>query len=477
MRADRFRRRDATPADLTETIAAARSQRNRAGFFGVCGLSFVGGFVLAALAASEFAAPGQATRRAAVFAIAAVIIIIAALLDAGLALRPTVSGTARERAGLRVVLITLITSLAAAAVHQLVSDGPTRDVALWLAFGGAYATLASLILPWTVSEASIATLPAFILWIVLLFVLPNSSIAGLGPLAIGAAGVVVAALPLWIGFLNQQRIDENNERAALSREVSHTRDELGRARIVHDAMFRPALEGGPVEVTYRYDPLREIGGDFVHILRCPASGRVTTTVIDVSGHGLAAALTVNRLFGELERVIAEARGDVTPAHLMTQLNRYIFLTMSAHSMFATAACVQIDPSARSLRWVVAGHPPPLLRMRNGKVERLDCTTLVLGAAPPEAFDTEEACRPMDHGDCVIIYTDGAFEARCPKGKQFGLRRLEESVAVDPPPRDFPTFLANLVARHHEGKPDDDLLVAQITFKGGGRTVISSLSAS
>jgi serine phosphatase RsbU (regulator of sigma subunit) len=237
-------------------------------------------------------------------------------------------------------------------------------------------------------------------------------------------------------------------------------------------MFRPPIESGPVEVSYRYFPLREIGGDFVHMVRDQRSGKVTTTVIDVSGHGLAAALTVNRLFGELERVVAEAKGDVTPALVMTQLNRYIHLTMSAHSMFATAACVQVDPDARTVRWVVAGHPPPLLRHKSGAVERLDCTTLVLGAAAPDLFDPEECSRAISVGDSVILYTDGAFEARSPKGDRFGLKRLEESVAFDPPPRDFPTFLANLVARHHEGKADDDLLVAQMTFKGGVRTVIA-----
>ncbi len=466
MRADRFRRRIATLGDLTEAIAEARSKRLTAGFFGVCGLSLVVGFVEVALAAHE----GLSTT-AIVFGGAAALTILFSLLETALALRPKVNTAARARAAMRVVMVVMFIGLAAAAVHQAIADVPTRHVAFWLACGGTFACAAALLLPWTVGEAAAATLPAFLVWLVLLFVVPNGSIDPFGRLALGVAGVVVAAVPMWLGFLNQRRWEEDDERAALSREVSHTRDELGRARIVHDAMFKPPLEDGPIEVSYRYDPLREIGGDFVHILRCPRTSRVTTTVIDVSGHGLAAALTVNRLFGELERVIAEAKGDVTPHMLLTQLNRYIHLTMSAHSMFATAACVQIDPFARTIRWVVAGHPPPLLRTKSGKVRRLDCTTLVLGAAPPEVFDTEEQTQPIEPGDCVIIYTDGAFEARCPLGKQFGLKRLEESVAFDPPPRDFPTFLANLVARHHEGRPDDDLLVVQITFKGGARMVV------
>jgi serine phosphatase RsbU (regulator of sigma subunit) len=368
------------------------------------------------------------------------------------------------------VVVVLIVALGAAIAHQWMDTDKSRDVALWLAFAGPYAFVAALIMPWNASAAAAATLPAFVAWLFALFVVPNGSLDPFGRVALSFAGAMVAALPIWLGYLTQRRGEEDEERAALSREVSHTRDELGRARIVHDAMFRPPLEDGPVEVRYHYDPLREIGGDFVHIVRDARSGRVTVTVIDVSGHGLAAALTVNRLFGELERVVAEARGDVTPASLLTQLNRYIHLTMTAHSMFATAACVQADPEAKEIRWVVAGHPPPILRHRDGTTERLHCTTLVLGAAPPEEFDPEEQCRPARPGDSVILYTDGVFEARSPKGDRFGLRRLEESVASDPPPRDFTTFLANLVARHHEGVAEDDLLVCQLTYRGAVRTV-------
>jgi sigma-B regulation protein RsbU (phosphoserine phosphatase) len=467
MRSDRFRRRSAVAGDLTESIAEARSRRIWAGFFGVCGLGFVAAFVLAGLAIA--AGP---TRGAIVYGCGATVSMAIVLGMTMLSLRAGATAQQHERRSERLVLLVLLIGLASAGCMQGVAEAPGAQLGLWLPFATAFAILSASLMPWTVLQAAGATTPAFLLWIVLLFSIPHSSLDLFARAAIAVAGLVAAAVPLGIGFWTEQRFAEDEERAALSREVSHTRDELSRARIVHDAMFKPGLEGGPVEVSYRYDPLREIGGDFVHIVREPRSGRVTVTVIDVSGHGLAAALTVNRLFGELERVVAEARGDITPGAVMQQLNRYIYLTMSAHSMFATAACVQLDPDSREVRWVVAGHPPPLLRRKVGSVERLDCTTLVLGAAPPEGFDPDEQARPIGPGDCVILYTDGAFEARNPSGQRFGLRRLEESVAFDPPPRDFPTFLANLVARHHDGNPDDDLLVAQVTFKGGVRSVVA-----
>ncbi|MFO0829939.1 MAG: PP2C family protein-serine/threonine phosphatase [Phycisphaerales bacterium] len=467
MRKDRFLRRTEAPGDLTEAIAETRATRIVAGAFAVAGLSLVAAFVEAGFAITLPTLGGKLA-----FGLGALLTAAIAITTTALGLRGNVPPHVRERTTERLVTLVLVIGIAAAAVAQLASETPCAYVAFWLPFGAGYAIAAAAVMPWTATQAGIATGSAFAIWIIALFSVPNTHQDLFARVAEAVAALVALAVPIGLGLWKEQRFAEEDQRAALSREVSHGREELGRARIVHEAMFRPPIEQGPVEVNYRYFPLREIGGDFVHMIRCPRTARVTTTVIDVSGHGLAAALTVNRLFGELERVSAEAKGDVTPSLIMTQLNRYIHLTMSAHSMFATAACVQVDPDARLVRWVVAGHPPPLLRHKNGAVERLDCTTFVLGAAPPELFDPEEMSRPLSVGDTVIVYTDGAFEARNPNGEQFGLKRLEESVAFDPPPRDFPTFLANLVARHHEGKPDDDLLVAQVTFKGGVRTVVA-----
>ena len=64
------------------------------------------------------------------------------------------------------------------------------------------------------------------------------------------------------------------------------------------AQFPAEYDDGFVRFEYRYTPMRELGGDFVH-LHVAASGIVHVVLLDVTGHGLAAALTVNRLYGEL----------------------------------------------------------------------------------------------------------------------------------------------------------------------------------
>jgi serine phosphatase RsbU (regulator of sigma subunit) len=240
-------------------------------------------------------------------------------------------------------------------------------------------------------------------------------------------------------------------------------------------MFPEPIDGD-IRLEYTYDPLLGIGGDFLHVHQHAPSGRVTLTILDVSGHGLAAALTVNRLFGELERICAEHPDQVTPSLLMAGLNRYVHLVMAKHSLYATSACIQMDPGTGQLHWVVSGHPPPLLRRRNGTVEDLECTSVILGALDPEMFDPNEQTKALALGDVVVVYTDGTFESRNASGEFFGLARLRETLAFDTPPRDWSRFVTSTVERFrgkHSGRSqsvEDDLLVASIALSAHRRVV-------
>jgi serine phosphatase RsbU (regulator of sigma subunit) len=291
------------------------------------------------------------------------------------------------------------------------------------------------------------------------------------------AGMLVGALlpAIAMGMIRLALNRSQLERQALERKVAAFGDELDRARSVHDAMFPRPLDGA-VQFEYTYNPLLGIGGDFLHTHVHAKTGCVTLTLLDVSGHGLAAALTVNRLFGELERLCAEQPEDVSPELLMSGLNRYVHLVMAKHSLYATAACIQLNPETHTLLWSVAGHPPPLLRRRTGVVEDLPCTSLILGAVGPEEFDPAQQMTDVAIGDTVIVYTDGTFESRNGSGEFFGLDRLRKTLAFDTPPRKWSTFVAHAVEQfqgRHRGRSqmiEDDLLVASIGLAGRRRVV-------
>jgi serine phosphatase RsbU (regulator of sigma subunit) len=276
--------------------------------------------------------------------------------------------------------------------------------------------------------------------------------------AIVAPAVLIpgAALAAW----RFKRSEVDFDHAMLGQKVKNIGGELSRARLVHDAMFPKPTDTGHVVFEYEYVPMQELGGDYVHVHHCRTSGRVYLTLLDVAGHGITAALTVNRLFGELERIRAESP-DAEPNEVMELLNRYVNLTMAPYNLYATGACLMLDPNTGELKWVNAGHPPGLIRRVDGTLIDLPGTTLLLGASSYAEFVTNQQSTALRPGDSVIVYTDGAFEARDRMGERFGLQRLRETAAFNPPPRSWPRFLITAVGKHLKGAAEDDMLIASL----------------
>jgi len=321
----------------------------------------------------------------------------------------------------------------------------------------------TLVLPWKPWESIQPFVVPMALWAALLLAftpaldpMTRTVIIICSPVALLPGGL--------IAWWRTKRALEQFNQQMLGRKVRSLGGELSRARIVHDAMFPVPFDFGHVEFQYEYAPIQEIGGDYVHVHHCPRTGRITLTILDVAGHGLAAALTVNRLFGELERIRAE-NPDAEPGEVMELLNRYIHLTMSNHSMFATGACMMLDPSSGALKWVNAGHPPAFIRHGDGRVDDLGGTCMLLGVESYDEFDANMKSTTMRPGDVLIAYTDGAIEARNKQGRQLGIEQLRETTRFDPPPRNWSRFLATAVARHHEGNCDDDILIVSLTLRG------------
>ena len=321
--------------------------------------------------------------------------------------------------------------------------------------------LACLLLPWRVKDCLIPFAPLLILWIILVPAAQQEwdQFARLATAIISPAVLIPgAAISAW----RFKRSEEDFDRAMLGERVRNIGGELSRARIVHDAMFPRPTDTGHVQFEYEYVPIQELGGDYVHLHCCRSSGRVYLTLLDVAGHGLAAALTVNRLFGELERIRAE-NPDAEPADVMELLNRYIYLTMAPYNLYATGTCIMIDPNTGELKWATAGHPPGIFRSVTGKISDLAGTTMLLGALSYAEFNPNQQSMKIAPGDVVIVYTDGAFEARDARGERFGIHRLRETSDFNPPPRSWPRFLSNAVTKHMHGAAEDDMLIASLRF--------------
>lgn len=319
---------------------------------------------------------------------------------------------------------------------------------------------ACLLLPWQPRESLRPMIPLLAVWDVYLvfFVLSLDPTWVLLTIIFGPGllvpGVVICDLRL-------RRHGSRFRARMVGKHFITMQQEYARARSIHDSIFPEPFESNCVQFEYVYAPMRELGGDFVHV-RQSANGLVHLTLVDVTGHGLPAALTVNRLYGEIERILAED-DNTSPSELIAALNRYIHLTLAHHNVFATGICMRLDPYVGELRWASAGHPPAFLRGANGVVTELGATNCMLGAVPRDAFEKIEEKIDLSPGDVVIAYTDGVYEVRDSLGKVFGMDRVREMMRRQPPPRNWPQFISSAVSKHSAGRPADDVLIASLTF--------------
>ncbi|MEO0512888.1 MAG: PP2C family protein-serine/threonine phosphatase [Planctomycetota bacterium] len=249
----------------------------------------------------------------------------------------------------------------------------------------------------------------------------------------------------------------------LQQRYGQVRRELTDARRIHEAMFPVPRLSGPVRFTYRYQPMSVIGGDFLHVdAGADGSDAMSVVLLDVTGHGIPAALTVNRLYGELERLFAEDP-SIAPCAVLQQLNRYVHLTMSEHSVFVTGLCVRADAGSGVLEYANAGHPPAFLVTADERIERLDSTGMVLGVRPDTDEDSGPVTARFEPGDRLIAYTDGATEARGPSGEMLRISGLERVLASAGQVAEgsWPVRVLEAINVHRSGPPEDDTLVIEL----------------
>lgn len=301
---------------------------------------------------------------------------------------------------------------------------------------------------------------------------------GLGLFVLGLALTALVGVPgAAVCYWRQSRFQDKFHFKALRRRYGEMKQELTDARRIHEALFAKPLLEGAVRMDYRYEPMRQIGGDYLYARFSPsvhgAAPALNVVLLDVTGHGIPAALTVNRLHGELERLFAE-HPMATPGFILQCLNRYVHLTLASHSVYVTALCIRVDPNPRdgadgrrwrgSLEWASGGHPPAFVRSVDGRINSLDSTAFVLGACHGDDFQHGELASDFGPGDRLIMYTDGAIEARNREGRMLRIEGFQRVVA-SLHPKEGQSVAAEVLAaveRFRFGPPADDTLVVEIS---------------
>jgi phosphoserine phosphatase RsbU/P len=212
------------------------------------------------------------------------------------------------------------------------------------------------------------------------------------------------------------------EKELYSHELERKQFELEAARQIQIS-FMP--ESTPILKEFEIGafslPALEVGGDYYDFIPI-TDGKWGLVIADVSGKGFPAAL-----FMALSRtcVRANAMGDATASGAIRKANRIISQDSSS-GMFVTLFYSVLDLKQKKLRYVNAGHNPPIVR--NGKfgdIKLLGAKGIALGVM--DDIVLEEVELDLAPNDIIIFYTDGVTEAINNKEELFGESRLADLI--------------------------------------------------
>jgi serine phosphatase RsbU (regulator of sigma subunit)/anti-sigma regulatory factor (Ser/Thr protein kinase) len=290
----------------------------------------------------------------------------------------------------------------------------------------------------------------------------------------------MCAVPLLVGnrrlgalrlSFREARLFDDDERRFVLALASQCAQALERAQL-HEERFDvsrrlqrsllppelPAVAG--LDVAAVYHPLGrgvEIGGDFYDLWLLP-EGPFAFAIGDVTGHGPEAA-AVTALVRHTLRALA--MNESRPDELLRGLNAAMLGVRPTDAETYCTATVGVGEAADGVRLRMAsgGHPFPLVRRNDGKVEIVPLGGNLLGAL--ENVDVALTEVTLGPGDTMVLYTDGVTDARR-DGEFFDVEGIID--VLSPPPQDAATLAESVeqaVLRHTGGQLDDDLAVVVI----------------
>jgi len=191
-------------------------------------------------------------------------------------------------------------------------------------------------------------------------------------------------------------------------------------------MHGPGPNTGSVDYSARCRQVRSLGGDCYDFMPL-TDDRLALVIGDASGKGLAAALMMANVQSSLRTAVLFTGNDL--AALLKVVNHQAYVSSLAER-YATLIYGVFDGATRTLRYVNAGHNPPVVLRHSGSIDWLETSGAPIGMFPDSNY--QEGMIQLEPGDLVITYTDGVIEAANQSGEEWGVSGLlKATVAWEP----------------------------------------------
>ena len=213
---------------------------------------------------------------------------------------------------------------------------------------------------------------------------------------------------------------EHSQLESLKKDLTTARDIQ---QYILPCVFPPFPEvQDQLDIYASMEAAKDIGGDFYDFFRIDEDN-IALVIADVCGKGIPAAL-----FMAVSRTMIRSKGTQcnSASECLTESNR-LLAAYSVDCMFLTAFYAIYNIKTGLVTYCNGGHNAPLLLKADGTTQALpDSQNMIVGAFDGTKF-IEETLQ-LEHGDTLVMFTDGVTEAMDPENKEYGDDRLATTLS-------------------------------------------------
>ena len=226
-----------------------------------------------------------------------------------------------------------------------------------------------------------------------------------------------------------------------------------------------------IEIAWKFRPCDKIGGDIFNII--PLNDACWAFfMIDVAGHGVQAAMIAVTVYQYLQHqsgIHLSGTMESIPGQEIRQAAKVLeFLDrefpFERFNSFFTINYVILNTTTGTLTASSAGHPPPLILRKDGRLMSLKkggrpIGTIDLRISEDEPIVYLEEHEQLQAGDKLVFYTDGVTEYQNERGEFYGIERFCQNLMglKDRPVSELINLsFKSLIEFGHNTKPQDDI---------------------
>ena len=209
---------------------------------------------------------------------------------------------------------------------------------------------------------------------------------------------------------NAKLVEQGIEKEKMEKELSLA------SQIQRDFLPKENPKSKNYEIAGVNVPCYQVGGDYYDFISIDPD-RIGITIADVSGKGVSASLLMASLRAALQ---SEVHLEYNIESMVKKLNDFVHRS-SGSNKFITFFFSELNKKTAELKYINAGHNPPIIINQKGNVNRLESSGFCLGMFPNVDYKMETLS--LSVGDIALLFTDGITESRNKSNEEFEEGRL------------------------------------------------------